>query len=201
MMMERPSKIDLLVNAKINEFFTAERVLCSIGWVSLKNTGIKYRPEYLNAFSFATEVDEIEYISQFTRDANIDVVKDFYRQTNGMRLLCDKFRVPGVLVHRDDFAGHDFDCVALDFSNHGGFSMPKYAPETGLLIGGSQRTKDGKAVEIHDILTKSGEIIGGAFDETSEVTDRFPTIPEWLSSRIEVASTELRREIAELDVG
>lgn len=176
--MHSPSKIDELVHQKINSFFPAERVLCNIGWVSLKNPGIKRRPDFLNAFSFATEVDEIDYISQFTRDANLDIVSDFYRQTNGMRLLADKFSVPGVLFHRNDFNGYDFNCVALDFSNHGGFALPELSPESGLLIGRSHRKLDGKTEIIHDILTKSGEIIGGYFDIRTEVTDRFEGIDD-----------------------
>ncbi|MEP2785051.1 MAG: hypothetical protein ABJO67_16030 [Pseudoruegeria sp.] len=198
MPMYSPSDIDKLVHRKINEVFPAERVLCNIGWVSLKNPGIKHRPEYLNAFNFATEIDEIDYISQFIRDANVDTVRDFYRQTNGMRLLCDTFFVPGVLFHRDNFGGHDFFCVALDFSNHGGFALPKRSPENGFLIGGSHRQKDGKTVNLHDILTKSGEIVGGFFDESPEVIDRFSTIPEWLSARIETAAHELRLQISQL---
>ena len=196
MPMYSPSAIDELVYRKINEIFPAERVLCNLGWVSLKNPGIKHRPEYLNAFNFATDIDEIDYISQFIRDANIDTVRGFYRQTNGMRLLCDTFWVPGVLFHRPDFTGHDFNCVGLDFSNHGGFALPEHSPEEGFLIGGSHRQKDGSTFNLHDILTKSGEIVGGFFDESPEVTDRFSTIPEWLFARIEVAAIELQREIS-----
>lgn len=191
-----PSDIDKLVYRKLNEVLPSKRVLCNTGWVGLENPGIMRRPKYLNAFNFATEVDEIDYISQFIREANIDTVREFYRQTNGMRLLCDKFSVPGVLFHRDDFTGHDFDCVALDFSNHGGFALPKHSPESGFLIGGSHRKKDGKSVQLHDILTASGEIVGGLFDDSPEVADRFSTIPEWLSARIKVAAAELQREIS-----
>ena len=193
--MHLRSEIDELVFRKISEHFRIERVHCNLGWVSLQNPGMKYRPEYLNAFNFATDVDEIEYISQFARDAKLDVVRDFYRQTNGMRLLCDKFAVPGVLFHRDDFIGMDFDCVALDFSNHGGFVLPKHSPENGLLIGRSHREIDGVTVNLHDILTKTGEVVGGFFDETPTVKDKFATIPEWLSARVEVAARELKQEI------
>jgi len=198
MTMYSPSQIDTLVQKKLNEFFPAERVLCNLGWISLKNPGIKLRPDFLNAFNFATEVDEIDYISQFTRDANLDIVRKFYRQTNGMRLLGDKFGVPGVLFHRDDFSGYDFDCVALDFSNHGGFLLPALSPESGLLIGSSHRKLDGKTESIHDILTKSGAIVGGYFDVKPEVTDRFEGIEDWLSNRITGAAKELQKDIAQL---
>ena len=198
MTMYSPSQIDTLVQRKLNEFFPAERVLCNIGWVSLKNPGIKRRPDFLNAFNFATEVDEIDYISQFTRDANLDIVREFYRQTNGMRLLADKFSVPGVLFHRNDFSGCDFYCVALDFSNHGGFALPSLCPESGLLIGSSHRRLDGKTEPLHDILTKSGEIIGGYFDAAPMVTDRFESLDDWLSDRITGAAKELRKDISRL---
>ncbi|MCP3969041.1 MAG: hypothetical protein GY717_01710 [Rhodobacteraceae bacterium] len=115
-----------------------------------------------------------------------------------MRLLCDTFFVPGVLFHRHGFVGHDFYCVALDFSSHGGFALPEHSPENGFLIGGSYRQKDGSTVNLHDILTKTGEIVGGFFDESPEVTERFSSIPEWLSDRIAYSAKELKREIEQL---
>ena len=196
--MYSPSQIDTLVQKNINDFFPAERVLCNIGWISLKNPGLMHRPEYLNAFNFATDIDEIDYISQFTRDADIDIVREFYRQTNGMRLFADRFCVPGVLFHRNDFYGNDFNCVALDFSNHGGFALPSHSPQTGLLIGQSHRSLDGKFERLYDILTNSGEIIGGYFDANPEVTDRFESIDDWLCYRIAGAARELQITIAQL---
>ncbi|MGR3822093.1 MAG: hypothetical protein ACU0A5_05930 [Salipiger marinus] len=200
MMKYVASKIDTFVQGKLNEFFPAEVVLCNIGWVSLENPGIKRRPNFLNAFNFATEADEIEYIRQFTRDANIDIVREFYRQTNGMRLLADKFSVPGVLFHRNGFSGYDFNCVALDFSNHGGFALPAHSPESGLVIGRSHRRFGERTDILHDILTKSGEIIGGYFDAEPKVTDRFECIDSWLLDRITGAAKELQGEISQLKI-
>lgn len=196
--MPTTSKIESVVLGGLGHHFTDRKILTNLGWVSLENPGIKYRPQYLNSFNFATDVDEIDYISQFIREANVDTVREFYRQTNGMRLLCDKFTVPGVLFHRDDFEELDFYCVALDFSNHGGFALPAHSPENGFLIGENHHKISGKTVELYDILTSSGDIISGYFNENTEVTDRYTTIHEWLSVRIEFAARELTREISEL---
>lgn len=196
--MRLPTKIDDLVYQSIGSQFQAERVFCNLGWVSLKNPGIEHRPEYLNAFNFPTEIDEIDYISQFTRDANVDIVRRFYRQTNGMRLLCGKFHVPGVLFSRPDFEGYDYYCVALDFSNHGGSALPKHSPENGFLIGESQREVNGRTLRVQDILTNSGHIVGGSFNDKPSVTDRFTTIDEWLSVRIETAAKELQFQISRI---
>lgn len=193
-----PTKIDDHVYRNINRYFSTERVLCNIGWVSMENPGIKLRPKYLNSFNFPTKVDEIDYISQFAREGNIDVIRGFYRQTNGMRLLCGKFNVPGVLFHSADFSGLDFYCVALDFSGVGGLALPRFSPENGFVIGESQRAVDGSEIRVHDIVTKSGEIIGGIFDEHSGVTDRFSTIEEWLAARIDAAARDLKLEISQL---
>ena len=199
--MYEPSDIDKLVTERLEAHFHVSKVLCNIGWVSLENPGIRYRPQYLNSFNFATEVDEIDYIRQFTRDANVDTVRWFYRQTNGMSVLGGGLFVPGVLFHRDDFEGHDFSCVPMDFSAFGGFALPEHTPVAGFQIGGGHRKAGDRWTTVYDIVTKSGEIVGGFFDGSSEVTDRFESIPKWLTTRIDQAADALKQEILELTRG
>jgi hypothetical protein len=68
-------------------------------------------------------------------------------------------------------------------------SAPR-APVSGLLIGSSFRDIDGQTHRLRDILTSSGEVIGGFFIENSEILDRFPDILVWLKTRIPQAIAE-----------
>lgn len=194
----KTSAVDELVRQSCDAAVSSARVVSTLGWVSLKNPGLKHRPNFLSSFNFATEHDEIDYISQFTREADLDIVRKFYRGTNGMRLFADKFVVPGVLFQRDNFSELDFYCVAIDISVKGGFALPTHSPENGFLIGVSQIALDRKWVRQYDILTKSGEIVGGYFDNSPRVADHFKSIDNWLSDRIYSAAKSFVSEISKM---
>ncbi|WP_346895897.1 hypothetical protein [uncultured Roseibium sp.] len=160
------------------------------GWVSRVKESFMLGPRYLVSYNYPTQVDEIEYILQFSRDANRDLLRDFYRSTNGMRILSDHFVVPGVRFWTPELHGLDFFNIPLDIQVMSGFEYPRHAPVSGAVIGSSFRTIDGTTLHLKDILADDGRIVCGFFQEDASVLETFPDFQTWIAKRIDGAKAE-----------
>ncbi len=160
------------------------------GWVSRVKESFMLGPRYLISFNYPTRVDEFEYIIQFTRDANRDLLHDFYRSTNGMRILSDHFVVPGVRFLTPELDGLDFFNIPIGIDMMSGMEYPRKAPISGAVIGSSFRTVDGTTRHLTDILADDGRIVCGFFHEDASVLETFSDFQTWIAVRIDGAKSE-----------
>lgn len=180
--------LETVVEEGLGGDYLEDRVTTRLGWVCCRNTDFKLGPKYLVAFNFPTEIDEIEYISQFIRSAHRETVWRFYRCCNGMNIFGNRFSVPGVRFSSDENSGLDFFNIPYDFQVTGGILLPPHAPTDGFLIGTGHMPGDGgQTRELYDILDARGQILSGFFDESGEVVASFQRIEPWLAARVDGA--------------
>lgn len=182
--------IENLVRKGVGPECLSDEVETQLGWISCENLDFSLGPKYLNAFNYPTKIDEFDYISQFIGDAELDTVRAFYRQTNGMRLFSDHIVVPGVRLPPEGLSGLDFFNISLDLSVMSGIEYPQFAPVKGMVIASSFRRVSGKQCKLVDILVENNSIVGGFFTKNSIIVDHFNSFDQWMYSRTIEAKKE-----------
>lgn len=186
--------VENIVKHALGKYLLKDLTETSLGWICYSNKDIKIGAKYLISFNYATEVDEFDYISQFINHGNPDKIRAFYRQTNGMKILSNRFVVPGVSAFFPDLKPNSSFNVPYDFQVSGGILLPKHAPVDGFQIGsGNVETKNG-TIDHTDIMDDNGVILSGYFHENDEVIERFDSIEAWITSRITQAKARFREE-------
>lgn len=184
--------IESIVKECLGRDYLEDKVETTYGWSSKTNSDIYLGPRFLISFNYPTTVDEIDYISQFIGDADAGTVRKFYRATNGMRILGDRFVVPGVRFYTSEMKGQDFFNVPICLKVTSGLEYPVHAPLSGAVIGVSSASCDKSRAQLLDILSGEGEIVCGRFNENSLVTSVFTNFEDWLSTRIAMAKQDFQ---------
>ena len=188
--------LDAIVQTELGDDISKDRVITNLGWICCKNTNIFIGPKYLVSFNHPTLIDEIEFIKQFSRKSSIELIKDFYRSCNGMRVFGNNFCVPGVRISPDGSNELDFFNVPLGFETMGGIELPAHSPFSGFMIGTSQfRSRDGSTEKLYDIVDSEGCILSGYFDSSNAVVEKNVNIENWLIARVRKAKEEYEYSI------
>lgn len=188
--MEVFEHIDSLLREEVTSLVGDDIIETNHGWVAGLNEDFRLGPKYLCAFNYPTQIDQIDYISQFAGDADIDFVQRFYRSTNGLRFFGTGFFIPGVRLHPETMVDLDFFNCPTGVEVTSGFHFPEYSPETGFVIGHCHIWKDGETVLRPEVLTAHGSIISGCFHEAPHILEEFNDLEEWLINRTRQAHRE-----------
>ena len=181
-------KLESIVEDILGRECLQGRVETRLGWICCKNTDFRLGPRWLVSFNYPTKVDEIEYISQYIRSAHRETVHRFYRSCNGMKILGNRFSVPGVRMISEKNSENDFVNIPYGFDVMGGISLPPQSPTDGFLIGVSHiEDSSGDGEKLYDILDSKGTIVSGFFDDADGVTESFHDVESWLKMRVEGA--------------
>lgn len=171
------------VKDSLREAWRADYTETSLGWLSIKNKNILLGPKYLISINFPIDDLEIDYISRYSLNSDMDIVHKIYKSCNGISLFGGRFYIPGVRAGLKPKDALDYFNIPYDMDVCSGSEYPAYAPVLGLVIGMSWRRFSGEDRPFHDILDSSGSILSGFFFHSSEIHEKHHSIENWISNR------------------
>ena len=182
--------IEKIVKDCLGSELLADLVETKFGWVARKNDDVFKGAKYLISFNHPTNEDEFDFISQYIRDADVATIKNLYKSTNGMRILGDRFVVPGVRFLTPEQEGLDFFNIPIGIDLVSGIEYPEFAPVDGAVVGSFKGYSKNSKPELLDIVTEKSNIISGYFHESEKIVSVFDGIEQWIEQRLQYAKDD-----------
>lgn len=191
-------KLSKYLYEALPEEFAQGYIEDATGWACHPNANFAIGPRYLSSCAAPTEINQIEYLLQFSRRAERGCIEWLYREVNGFRILSDRFTMPGVRDATIPKLGAFPSAAILDIRVFSGYGYPSFAPFDGFLVGKMTKSKEDGYQTLYDILTDTGSIISGLFNENSEILEIYSTFESWILSRVTSAAEDFRYSLSKL---
>ena len=177
--------MDVLVLEALGPTILSDKITTRLGWLCSYNENYRIGPKYLVSFNYPKTSNEEKYICQFIRSSPKELIIDFYKNSNGMKIFNNYFYIPGVGLHGSDIVGLEYYNIPYDFQVSGGIDLPKMSPYDGFVIGVSKNSIINSYVpRIYDIVDGDGCIISGMFGEESNILEKFNDWSDWIFKRV-----------------